>query len=121
MFSLLALKLKTNRVCREAWPSVHKQPIGQMEWYPTSFHPSSVRRLFIVDSVASKRSHLYLASRESNMIVATLEILQSMIAVNRVRCVQFRPRVATDTQFIWVTSEQGCWSYVSGSSVDCSV
>ncbi|CAF3982505.1 unnamed protein product [Rotaria sordida] len=38
--------------------------------------------------------------------------LESLIAINNVRCIQFRPRVSSDVYYITIRNGEGCSSYV---------
>ncbi|CAF1351989.1 unnamed protein product [Rotaria sordida] len=45
-------------------------------------------------------------------IVSRMRKLESLIAINNVRCIQFRPRVSSDVYYITIRNGEGCSSYV---------
>jgi hypothetical protein len=46
-------------------------------------------------------------------IVSAMRKLEDLVAINRSRCVQFRPRITSDIYYITIVNGQGCSSYVS--------
>ena len=54
-----------------------------------------------------------LAKSQQDFIIETMSKMERQIAINNVRCIQFRPKVSTDQNFITITNGYGCSSYVS--------
>ncbi|CAF1459338.1 unnamed protein product [Adineta ricciae] len=51
-------------------------------------------------------------SDQQAFIVNTMRMMESALAINNAKCVQFRPRVSTDTYYISITNGTGCSSMV---------
>jgi hypothetical protein len=56
---------------------------------------------------------IFLALEQEHFIVATIRMLELILAINNVRCIQFRPRVSSDVYYIVIVNGIGCSSYVS--------
>ncbi len=54
-----------------------------------------------------------LAADQQAAIVSRMRKLESLVAINNVRCVQFQPRVSSDLYYITIRNRDGCSSYVS--------
>ncbi|CAF0748921.1 unnamed protein product [Adineta steineri] len=52
------------------------------------------------------------ASTQQAFIIATMQKMERLIAVNNYKCIQFRPRIASDIYYITIVNGQGCASYV---------
>ncbi len=74
-------------------------------------HLDTVR--FKMKLISSNRKHLFLADASQQFLVATMEKMERLIAINNVQCVQFRPRVANDQYYIILINGNGCSSYVN--------
>ena len=58
--------------------------------------------------------HCFLVEpRNEALIRNTLEQMERMIAVNNVRCVQFRPKIPSDRYYITIIDGPGCYAFVS--------
>jgi len=55
---------------------------------------------------------IILGESEISIIIATMEKMQELIAVNNVTCIQFRPRIPSDQYFITIRNSDGYSSYV---------
>ena len=55
----------------------------------------------------------FLAAADQTTIVNAMRQLENSVAINNVRCVQFRPREVDDVYYITIISGSGCSSYVS--------
>lgn len=53
------------------------------------------------------------ATADRTAIINAMRQLENYVAMNNVRCVQFRPKQANDIYFIQIVSGSGCSSYVS--------
>lgn len=53
-----------------------------------------------------------LAYEQEQLILATMRTMEAIVAINNVRCIQFRPRVLSDVYYITITNGSGCSSYV---------
>ncbi|CAF1264609.1 unnamed protein product [Adineta ricciae] len=51
-------------------------------------------------------------SDQQAFIVNTMRMMESALAINNAKCVQFQPRVSTDTYYISITNGTGCSSMV---------
>ena len=56
---------------------------------------------------------LLLATADQTAIISAMRLLENSVAINNVRCVQFRPRVTNDLYFIRIISGSGCSSNVT--------
>ncbi|UJR07027.1 hypothetical protein I4U23_011315 [Adineta vaga] len=52
------------------------------------------------------------ASTEESFIIATMQKMERLIAVNNYKCIQFRPKTASDIYYITIVNGIGCSSYV---------
>ena len=55
---------------------------------------------------------MFLALEQELFIVATMRAMEAIIAINNVRCIQFRSRVSSDPYYITIVNGTGCSSYV---------
>ena len=59
---------------------------------------------------------VFLATADETFITSAMRKLENYVAINNVRCVQFRPKVSTDTDYITIIDNIGCSSPVSNVS-----
>ncbi|CAF4048199.1 unnamed protein product [Rotaria sp. Silwood2] len=52
-------------------------------------------------------------STQQEFIIASMEKLERLIAINNVQCIRFRPKVSSDLYYIPIVNGSGCSSYVS--------
>ncbi|CAF4633044.1 unnamed protein product [Rotaria sp. Silwood1] len=52
-------------------------------------------------------------SAQETFIIAAMEKLERLIAINNVQCIRFRPRISSDPYYITIVRGSGCSSYVS--------
>jgi hypothetical protein len=55
-----------------------------------------------------------IAADQEAAIVSRMRKLESLTAINNVRCVQFTPKKSSDSYYITIRNGAGCSSYVSG-------
>lgn len=56
------------------------------------------------------------ADRDIAIILDAMRTLETSVAINNVRCVQFRPRINNEEYYIVIVNGSGCSSYVSISA-----
>ncbi|CAF1002947.1 unnamed protein product [Rotaria sordida] len=52
------------------------------------------------------------ASAQEKFIIASMEKLERLIAINNVQCIRFRPRISSDPYYITIVNGFGCSSHV---------
>lgn len=54
-----------------------------------------------------------IAAEQQAAIVSRMRKLESLAAINNVRCIQFQPKVSSDLYYIKIQNGSGCSSHVS--------
>ena len=97
-----------------------------MELFHIKFHPSLVRisssqyfnmiklKHFPIKFCLIKTLFVYfrLAPAEQNVITGAMRNIEEVTAVNNARCIQFRPRIASDPYYVDIITGAGCSSTV---------
>ncbi|UJR11875.1 hypothetical protein I4U23_016054 [Adineta vaga] len=52
------------------------------------------------------------ASTEISFIIATMQKMERILAVNNYKCIQFRPKISSDPYYITIVNGFGCSSYI---------
>ena len=69
----------------------------------------------LIDASAIHRYlFIFTAAADQATIISAMRQLENSVAINNVRCVQFRPRNVSDIYYINIINGAGCWSHVSG-------
>ena len=55
----------------------------------------------------------HIAAEQQAAIVSRMRKLESLTAINNVRCIQFQPKVSSDLHYIKIQNGIGCSSHVS--------
>lgn len=86
-----------------------------MALFPINFLMISVNHVFLKKNCSIKYlTFLFLqASEQQAFIISNMRTIESLTAINNVRCVEFRSRQSEDPYYITIINGDGCYSYVS--------
>jgi hypothetical protein len=67
---------------------------------------------FVLLKLSSNKSIYLIASDQQAAIVTRMRKLENLVAINNVRCIQFRPKVPEDSYYIKILNDAGCFATV---------
>ena len=80
---------------------------------PYEFSFNYCMYILIYSSSIHRYLFFFIAAADQATIINAMRQLENSVAINNVRCIQFRPRDVSDIYYISIVSGSGCSSYVS--------